>query len=200
MRNIVFVGHNISGACKMRGLQTVQALEKYNDIKASYILGDTFVETVNNIKDSIIIFVGEPLHIVNNQMLETLSKNNNNNILIYDVIDNFCFNHTNIFYNNEEIEYPTYFEFPMVDEVEIEIPIYEDIIKNKISKYYDFDEHGDIVEKTKEEEFKTTIQIGTQTITKQKINVNKENVYSFAYNLVKEEFSKIFGNENIIDE
>ena len=106
----------------------------------------------------------------------------------------------NIFYNNEEIEYPTYFEFPMVDEVEIEIPIYEDIIKNKISKYYDFDEHGDIVEKTKEEEFKTTIQIGTQTITKQKINVNKENVYSFAYDLVKKEFGKIFGDENIIDE
>jgi hypothetical protein len=106
----------------------------------------------------------------------------------------------NIFYNNEEIEYPTYFEFPMVDEVEIEIPIYEDIIENKISKYYDFDENGDIIEKTKEEEVKITTQIGTQTIIKQKINVNKENVYSFAYNLVKEEFGKIFGNENIIDE
>ena len=126
MRNIVFVGHNISGACKMRGLQTVQALEKYNDIKASYILGDTFVETVNNIKDSIIIFVGEPLHIVNNQMLETLSKNNNNNILIYDVIDNFCFNHTNIFYNNDLVNQYKYLD------VVIHTNSYS---KNKIEEY-----------------------------------------------------------------
>jgi hypothetical protein len=30
MRNIIFVGHSTSGACKMRGVQTVQALEKYS--------------------------------------------------------------------------------------------------------------------------------------------------------------------------
>jgi hypothetical protein len=105
-----------------------------------------------------------------------------------------------IVYNGEEIEYPTYFEFPMVDPVEIEIPIYEDVVGSKISKYYDFDDNGEIIEKTREEETKTTVQTGTQTIIKQKINVNKENVYSFAYDLVKKEFSKIFGDENIIDE
>ena len=105
-----------------------------------------------------------------------------------------------IVYNGEEIEYPTYFEFPMVDPVEIEIPIYEDVVGSKISKYYDFDDNGEIIEKTREEETKTTVQTGTQTITKQKINVNKGNVYSFAYNLVKKEFGKIFGDENIIDE
>jgi cobyrinic acid a,c-diamide synthase len=88
----------------------------------------------------------------------------------------------------------------MVDPVEIEIPIYEDVVESKISKYYDFDDNGEIIERTREEETKTTIQTGTQTITKQKINVNKENVYSFAYDLVKKEFGKIFGDENIIDE
>jgi hypothetical protein len=88
----------------------------------------------------------------------------------------------------------------MVDPVEIEIPIYEDVVGSKISKYYDFDDNGEIIEKTREEETKTTVQTGTQTIIKQKINVNKENVYSFAYDLVKKEFSKIFGDENIIDE
>jgi hypothetical protein len=88
----------------------------------------------------------------------------------------------------------------MVEDVEVEIPIYEDIVETKINKYYDFDENGEIVEKIKEEEVKTTIQTGTETIIKQKINVNKENVYSFAYNLVKKEFGEIFGNENIIDE
>jgi hypothetical protein len=106
----------------------------------------------------------------------------------------------NILYNDNEIEYPTYFQFPMVEDVEVEIPIYEDIVETKINKYYDFDENGEIVEKIKEEEVKTTIQTGTETIIKQKININQENVYSFAYNLVKKEFGEIFGNENIIDE
>ncbi len=105
-----------------------------------------------------------------------------------------------IVYNGEEIEYPTYFELPMVDPVEVEIPIHEDVVESKTSTYYDFDDNGEIVEKTREEETKTTIQTGTQNITKQKININKENVYSFAYEEVKKEFGKIFGEENIIDE
>ena len=105
-----------------------------------------------------------------------------------------------IVYNGEEIEYPTYFELPMVDPVEVEIPIYEDVVENKVSKYYDFDDNGEIIEKTREEEVKTTAQTGTQSITKQKININKENVYSFAYEEIKKEFGKIFGDENIIDE
>jgi hypothetical protein len=105
-----------------------------------------------------------------------------------------------IVYNGEEIEYPTYFELPMVDPVEVEIPIYEDVVENKVSKYYDFDENGEIIEKSREEEVKTTAQTGTQSITKQKININKENVYSFAYEEIKKEFGKIFGEENIIDE
>jgi hypothetical protein len=105
-----------------------------------------------------------------------------------------------IVYNGEEIEYPTYFELPMVDPVEVEIPIHEDVIESKTSTYYDFDDNGEIVEKTREEETKTTIQTGIQSITKQKININKENVYSFAYEEVKKEFGKIFGEENIIDE
>jgi len=108
MRNIVFVGHSTSGACKMRGLQTVQALEKYNNIKIPYILGGTFLEIINDIKDYIIVFVGEPLHIVNHQMLETLNKNNN--VLIYDVIDNFCFDHTNIFSNSNLIDSYSYLD------------------------------------------------------------------------------------------
>jgi hypothetical protein len=106
----------------------------------------------------------------------------------------------NIVYNGEEMEYPTYFELPMVDPIEVEIPIYEDVVENKVSKYYDFDDNGEIIEKTREEAIKTTSQTGTQSITKQKININKENVYSFAYEEIKKEFGKIFGDENIIDE
>ena len=58
------------------------------------------------------------------------------------------------------------------------------------------------VEKTKEEQVKKFVQTRTDTIIKQKIDVNKNNgkVYEFAYESVKKEFGKIFGDENIIDE
>jgi hypothetical protein len=102
MRNIVFVGLNTSGACKMRGLQTSQALEKYNNLKVPYILSSTLLKTINDVKNYIIVFIGEPLHIVDHQILETLHENNN--ILVYDVIDNFCFEQTNIFCNNNFID------------------------------------------------------------------------------------------------
>ena len=106
----------------------------------------------------------------------------------------------NIIFNDEEIEYPTYLEFPMVKDEEIEIPIMEEVVETKTSTYYDFDEKGDIVEKTREEKITKLVQTGVNKITKQKIDINKENVYEFAYDLVKKEFGKIFGDENIIDE
>ena len=107
-----------------------------------------------------------------------------------------------VVYNGEEIQYPTYFEFPMTTDVDIEIPKYEQVTETKTSKYYDFDADGNIIEKVREDEVTKTVQVGTETITKQKIDIKKGegNVYAFAYDLVKEEFGKIFGNENIIDE
>ena len=107
-----------------------------------------------------------------------------------------------VVYNGEEIEYPTYFQFPMTTDVEIEMPKYEEVVETKTSKYYDFDADGNIIEKVREDLITKTVQVGTETITKQKIDINKGegNVYAFAYDLVKEEFGKIFGNENIIDE
>ena len=90
----------------------------------------------------------------------------------------------------------------MVTDVEIEVPLFEDVTETKTSTYYDFDPNGDIIEKTREDQVTRIVQTGTQTIIKQKIDINKEEgaVYSFAYNLVKKEFRKIFGDENIIDE
>jgi hypothetical protein len=106
-----------------------------------------------------------------------------------------------IVYNGEEIEYPTYFEFPTVTDVEVEVPKYEQVTETKISKYYDFDTDGNIVEKIREEEITKTVRTGTEVITKQKIDIKKGegNVYAFAYDQVKREFGKIFGDENIID-
>lgn len=108
MRNLIFVGSTTSGACKMRGIQTSLALEKHYNINSPYILKETFLETFNNFKDSIIVFVGEPLHIVNFEILDILQRNNN--ILVYDIIDNFCFNHTNIIHNPTLIQYYQYLD------------------------------------------------------------------------------------------
>jgi hypothetical protein len=105
-------------------------------------------------------------------------------------------------YNNEEIEYPTYFEIPLVKDEEVEIPVFEEVTETKTSKYYDFDEDGNIVEREKQTEAKKIVQTGTQTIVKQKIDINKNNgnIYSFAYEQIKREFGAIFGDENIIDD
>jgi hypothetical protein len=76
------------------------------------------------------------------------------------------------------------------------------LLKVVTSTYYDFNDKGDIVEQTRETEKTKTVQTGTETITKYKISINKNEgkVYEFAYASVKEEFGKIFGDENIIDE
>jgi hypothetical protein len=104
MKNIIFVGHSEQGSCKMRGIQVTQALSKYHDIQSPYILKDQFLNNIANIKDSIIIFVGEPLFIVNNDPNIFTILNKNNNVLIYDVIDNYCFSHSNPIINTNLVE------------------------------------------------------------------------------------------------
>jgi hypothetical protein len=106
-----------------------------------------------------------------------------------------------IVYKGEEMEYPTLFEIPLVNEVEIEVPYYKDEEKLETSTYYDFDEKDEIVEKTREIITTSKVLAGTQVITKAKININQNDgkIYEYAYSLIKEEFGHIFGNENIID-
>jgi len=108
----------------------------------------------------------------------------------------------NIVYKDEEMEYPTYFQFPLVKEIELEIPVMEERVETKTSTYYDFDEKGDIVQKERQDEIRSVVQVGTQKIPKQKIDINKNNgnIYSFAYEQIKKEYGAIFGDENIIDE
>ena len=107
-----------------------------------------------------------------------------------------------IVYKDEEIEYPTLLEIPLVTEIDVEVPQYEDREEVKNSVYYDFDESGEIVEKTREVKTIKKVLAGTHIVSKPKININQNNgkIYEYAYNLVKEEFGHIFGNENIIDE
>jgi hypothetical protein len=99
MRETILVGSNPVGACQTRGLQTSQALKKYCSLDAPYVL---FNQLSVDIKDTIIIFVGEPISYCNG--IDNLIKlKENNNILIYDIIDNFCFQHTNPLINKELI-------------------------------------------------------------------------------------------------
>jgi hypothetical protein len=108
----------------------------------------------------------------------------------------------NIIYKEKEIEYTTLFEIPLVKEVDVEIPYYEDLEEVETSNYYDFDEKGDIVEKTREVRSTTKVLAGTQIVSKLKIDINQNDgkIYKYAYSLIKEHFGEIFGNENIIDE
>lgn len=105
-----------------------------------------------------------------------------------------------VLYNGEEIEYPSYFEFPLVKDVEVEYPLYEDVEEVKTSTYYDFDENGEIVKKERVDRVHKNVRSGTQKVIRQKIDIDKGNIYSYAYEQVKKEFGKIFGDENIIDE
>ena len=100
------VGGNPVGACQTRGLQTSQALKKYCSLDAPYILNN---QLQADTKDTVIIFVGEPISYCNG--VDNLIKlKENNNILIYDIIDNFCFHHTNPLINKELIKVYQYLD------------------------------------------------------------------------------------------
>lgn len=107
-----------------------------------------------------------------------------------------------IIYKGEEIEYNTLFEIPLVTEVDVEVPQYEEVEEVETSTYYDFDEKGDVVEQTREVTNIKRVLTGTQIVSKPKININQNDgkVYEYAYTLIKEYFGQTFGNENIIDE
>lgn len=105
----ILVGSNPMGSCQMRGYQTSIALHKYCALDAPYILNDLFLSNIDNITDTIIIFVGEPIYYCNS--VENLIKlRKNNNILVYDIIDNFCFPHTNPITNESLIDVYQYLD------------------------------------------------------------------------------------------
>lgn len=97
MRKTILIGGAPVGACQMRGLQTSQALEKYCSLNVPYL---SYEQLPTDIRDTIIIFVGEPLHYCGG-VDELIRLRNSNNILVYDIIDNFCFKHTNPLINKD---------------------------------------------------------------------------------------------------
>jgi hypothetical protein len=106
-----------------------------------------------------------------------------------------------ITYSGSVINYPTYFEFELTSSVLVDVPVYEYTVVSQSINYYDFDESGNVVEKVRWEYTSQSNQIGTEQITKYKYDTNiiTGSVHQFAYPLVKYEYGKIFGHQNIID-
>lgn len=104
-------------------------------------------------------------------------------------------------YNGQELEYSTFFTFPLTGSIEIEEPIMAEQINSQSISYYDFDENGDVVEKERIEYTSQSIQIGTNIVTKYIPNINQitGSIFEHSYSLVKEEFGRVFGYENIVD-
>lgn len=104
-------------------------------------------------------------------------------------------------YNDESISYPVLLEFPLTVTEEVSEDIYEtQEITNTIT-YSDFDENGDIVEKTREETTTHRVKTGTRTITKSRIDLSviDGDPYGWAYTKTKIAYEQIFGVGNLTD-
>ena len=108
---------------------------------------------------------------------------------------------TAITYNGNSFDYPTYLRFPVTSSVTVNIPVYQDQLVSQSVNYFDFDETGSIVTKTRIDYVSQSVQIGTQDTTYFTPNVAliTGSTYQFAYDNVKTVYSGIFGSENIID-
>lgn len=108
---------------------------------------------------------------------------------------------TMITHNDNSFEYPVIIEFPLgVPENVIE-DIYEDQEVTRTITYNDFDENGDIVEKTRTETTIEKVKTGTHEVTKSRIDLSiiGTDPYSWAYLGVKTHYEGIFGAGNVID-
>lgn len=108
---------------------------------------------------------------------------------------------TLINYSGSQFEYPNFLFLPCTASVVIDQPIYETQIVTQSVPYFDFDETGSMIEKTKIEYVSQSVQIGTQPVTKYYSNLDSitGSFYTFMYDGVKNIYGSIFGNENITD-
>lgn len=78
---------------------------------------------------------------------------------------------TMITYNDDSFEYPVVIEFPLGTSETVTEDIYEDQEVTRTITYNDFDENGDIVEKTRTETTIEKVKTGTHEVTKSKIDI-----------------------------
>lgn len=106
-----------------------------------------------------------------------------------------------IIFNDQPIQYPVVNEFPLITPEEITQDVYETIDMVRTITYNDFDENGDIVERTREEAYTENVKTGTETIIKSKIDISVigNDPYGWAYGKLKIALEEIFGAGNVID-
>jgi hypothetical protein len=99
------------------------------------------------------------------------------------------------------VTYPTFFEIPLTSSAMVTVPTYANQITSESINYYDFDENGEVVEKTKWEYHTQSLEVGTQTLEMDVVNVEPltGNIYPFMYNVITSEFKQIFGEDSIIN-
>jgi hypothetical protein len=103
--------------------------------------------------------------------------------------------------DGNSINYPTIFDLPLsVDETVTEDEYQtQDLVRTV--KYYDFDEDGNVIEKTREETYQDRVKTGTKSVTKSKIDLSVigSNPYEWAYSKLKPKLEEVFGEGNVID-
>jgi hypothetical protein len=106
-----------------------------------------------------------------------------------------------IIFNEQQIEYPVVNEFPLIVPEEVVRDVYETVDMTRTITYNDFNENGDIVEKTREEAYTENVKTGTETVIKSKIDISVigNDPYGWAYSKLKVTLEEIFGEGNVID-
>jgi hypothetical protein len=106
-----------------------------------------------------------------------------------------------IIFNDQSIEYPVVNEFPLTVPEEVIRDVFETVDMTRTITYNDFNEDGDIVEKTREEAYTENVKTGTETVIKSKIDISVigNDPYGWAYGKLKITLEEIFGAGNVID-
>lgn len=101
-------------------------------------------------------------------------------------------------YNGVEKHYPFFYEFPLTEEETVTVTTYSSSFSTQEIEYTDFDDDGNEVIKTREQQIET-IHTGSQDIVKNKVNLDlmTGSIYPYAYERVIAEYAKVYGSENI---
>lgn len=103
--------------------------------------------------------------------------------------------------DGSSFEYPTLFDIPISVEETVTEDVFEEKTMTRTVKYFDFDENGEIIEKTREEEYIDRQKTGTKQVVKSKIDLSivKLDPYKWAYEKIKPALEVAFGQGNVID-
>jgi hypothetical protein len=106
-----------------------------------------------------------------------------------------------LIFNGQNVNYPVVNEFPLTVDESVTEDVYTDETKTRTITYNDFDENGDIIEKTREETYTEKVKTGTRTVNKSRIDITVigNDPFAWAYGKLKTVYEDIFGQGNVID-